>query len=150
MSPIDDIINPELGEKNNFSLFVVFPCQTNLEVGNLQRTCPISGAPSEHVSHPESSFGSGGRARHSDIRPFHPPRDKASSAPSASVEKRRAPERCPNHGNQAEVDNTDTEDEDYVLDANEMTSFDDYINNLFANHDAEQQNKKTSIYGMSK
>ncbi|MED6159339.1 hypothetical protein PIB30_041416 [Stylosanthes scabra] len=39
------------------------------------------------------------------------------------------------------MDNTDTEDEDYVPDANEMASFDDHIDNLFADHDAEEQKK---------
>ncbi|MED6195501.1 hypothetical protein PIB30_038447 [Stylosanthes scabra] len=105
------------------------------------KTCHLSGAPSEHVSHPESSSDSGAHARHSDIRPFRPPRDKASSDPSDSVEHRHPPERCPIHMNQDVVDNIDTEDKDCVLDADEMESFDDDINNLFANHDAEEQNK---------
>ncbi|MED6115193.1 hypothetical protein PIB30_087906 [Stylosanthes scabra] len=103
--------------------------------------CQISGAPSENVSHPESSSSSGSRARHSKIRPFRPPRDKAYSAPSASVENCHPPNRCPNHRNQPEVDNTDTENDDYISDADEMASFDDHIDNLFGNHDAEQQNK---------
>ncbi|MED6136960.1 hypothetical protein PIB30_060606 [Stylosanthes scabra] len=35
-----------------------------------------------------------------------------------------------------------TEDEDYVPDADEMASFDDHIDNLFADHDAEEQNNR--------
>ncbi|MED6201245.1 hypothetical protein PIB30_092956, partial [Stylosanthes scabra] len=121
---------------------VVCTCQTLLEnVGKLHKTSQILGASLQHVSHPKSFSGSGARARHSDIRLFCPPRDKASSDPSDSVENRHPPERCPIHMNQTEVDNTDIEDEDYVPDADEMSSFDDHINNLFANHDAEEQNK---------
>ncbi|MED6198104.1 hypothetical protein PIB30_062845 [Stylosanthes scabra] len=104
-------------------------------------TSQISRASSRHVSHPESSSGSGARARHSDIRPFRPPRDKASSDLSDNVENHHPPERCPIHMNQAVEDNTNTEDEDYVPDANEMASFDDHIDNLFANHNVEVQNK---------
>ncbi|MED6142771.1 hypothetical protein PIB30_000331 [Stylosanthes scabra] len=116
------------------------PTEDNI-VEKLQRTYQISGAPTEHVSHSESSLGSGADARDSDIRQFRPPHDKASSTSLASVENRYPPDRCSNQSNQAEVDNTDTEEEDYDSDADEMTSFDDHIKNLFANHDAEQQNK---------
>ncbi|MED6138035.1 hypothetical protein PIB30_070567 [Stylosanthes scabra] len=83
----------------------------------------------------------GARTRHSDIRPFCPLRDKASLAPSTSVENCHPPERCPYHRNQDEVDNTYIEDKDYVLDADELAPFDDHIDNIFANHDAAQQNK---------
>ncbi|MED6179395.1 hypothetical protein PIB30_000508 [Stylosanthes scabra] len=58
----------------------------NAEVGKLHRTSHISGASTQHVSHPESSSRSGARARHSEIRPFRPPRDKAFSDLSDGVE----------------------------------------------------------------
>ncbi|MED6111740.1 hypothetical protein PIB30_055077 [Stylosanthes scabra] len=37
------------------------------------------------------------------------------------------------------MDNTDTEDEDYVPGSDELESFDDHIDNLFAAHNVEQQ-----------
>ncbi|MED6137689.1 hypothetical protein PIB30_067291 [Stylosanthes scabra] len=100
-------------------------------VGKLHRTSHISGASTQHVSHPEPSSGSGAQARHLEIRPFRPPRDKASSVPPDSVENRQV------YG--PVVDNKDTEDEDYVPGSDELESFDDHIDNLFAAHDAEQQ-----------
>ncbi|MED6160044.1 hypothetical protein PIB30_047785 [Stylosanthes scabra] len=81
----------------------------------------ISGAPSELISHLEYSSGSG----------------EATSAPPASVENRHHPEIRQNHMIKAKVDNIDIEDEDYVLDADDMASFNDHIDNLFANQDAE-------------
>ncbi|MED6170337.1 hypothetical protein PIB30_029940 [Stylosanthes scabra] len=72
--------------------------------------------------------------------PFRPPRDK-SSALSVSIENCYPLDRCPNHSNQAEVDNIDTENDDYVLNADKTASFDDHIDNLFVNHNVEQQNK---------
>ncbi|MED6198934.1 hypothetical protein PIB30_071355 [Stylosanthes scabra] len=107
----------------------------------LHRTSQLSEASSQHVSHPESSSESGVRAGHSEIRLFRPPRDKASSDLSDSVENRHPHERCTTHVNQAVVNNTDTEDEDYVPDADEMASFYDHIDNLFADHDVKEQNK---------
>ncbi|MED6131427.1 hypothetical protein PIB30_009908 [Stylosanthes scabra] len=104
-------------------------------------TSHISGASSHHVSHPESSSGSGACARHSEIRLFRLPRDKAFCDPLDSVENHHPPKRCPTHMNRPEVDNTDTEDKDYVPNADEMASFDGHIDNLFADHDAEEQNK---------
>ncbi|MED6161910.1 hypothetical protein PIB30_065266 [Stylosanthes scabra] len=92
-------------------------------------TSHISVASSQPVSHPESSSGSGARARQSEIRPFRPPRDKAFTALSDSFDNRHPPERCPTHVYRPVVDNTDIEDEDYIPDVDEMASFDDHIDN---------------------
>ncbi|MED6203623.1 hypothetical protein PIB30_001321 [Stylosanthes scabra] len=108
-------------------------------VGKLPRTSHISVASSQPVSHPEPSSENGARARQSEIRPCRPPRDKALTAPSDSFDNRHPPERCPTHVYRPVVDNTDTEDEDYVPGSDELESFDDHIDNLFAAHDAEQQ-----------
>ncbi|MED6211940.1 hypothetical protein PIB30_078391 [Stylosanthes scabra] len=42
--------------------------------------------------------------------------------------------------NQVVVDNANLEHEDYVLDADEMASFDDHLDNLFAKKYAREQN----------
>ncbi|MED6122481.1 hypothetical protein PIB30_040211 [Stylosanthes scabra] len=113
--------------------------RVSIELG--VQTCHLAGAPSDHVSHPESSSGSGSRTRLSDICPFRPPRDKASFDLSDSADHRHPAKRCPIPMNQAVVDNADPEDEDYVPDADEMASFDDHLDNLFAKQDAREQNK---------
>ncbi|MED6177000.1 hypothetical protein PIB30_093600 [Stylosanthes scabra] len=116
------------------------PTEDNI-ARKLHRTSQLSGASSQHVSHQESCSGSGARAGHSKIRPFRPPRDKTAFDSSERVGNRHSHERCTTHVNQAIVDNTDTEDEDYVPNTDEIASFDDHLDNLFVDHDAELQNK---------
>ncbi|MED6159340.1 hypothetical protein PIB30_041417 [Stylosanthes scabra] len=74
-------------------------------VGKLHWTFQLAGASSQHVSHPESSSEGGVRAGHLEIRSFRPPRDKASSDLSDSIENRHPHERYTTHVNQAVVDN---------------------------------------------
>ncbi|QHO27252.1 uncharacterized protein [Arachis hypogaea] len=76
--------------------------------------------------------------------PFQPPRNERRLAPSSDMGDTRTPATRTEHWDRDEVVDVYSEDEDYDPETDEVESFDDHVDDLFAAQEAEHQGNANS------
>ncbi|RYR26043.1 hypothetical protein Ahy_B02g060172 [Arachis hypogaea] len=102
---------------------------------------------------PPPHSGNGARQSRVNAIPFRPPRNEARLAPSSDIGDAQAPAANKKHPDLHEVVDDHSKDEDYDPEADEVESFDDHVDDLFAAHEVECQGnanskKRTPIIGL--
>ncbi|QHO21020.1 uncharacterized protein DS421_11g342990 [Arachis hypogaea] len=102
---------------------------------------------------PPPHSGNGARQSWVNAILFRPPRNEARLDPSSDIGDARAPATNKKHPDLHEVVDDHSEDEDYDPEADEVESFDDHVDDLFAAHEVERQGnangkKRTPIIGL--
>ncbi|XLS81310.1 hypothetical protein HN51_047141, partial [Arachis hypogaea] len=89
---------------------------------------------------PPLRSGNGARQSRVNAVPFRPPRNETRMASSSDVGDARAPATNRKHPPDSHEGVDDhSEDEDYNPEADEIESFDDHLDNIFAAHEVEHQ-----------
>ncbi|XLS96724.1 hypothetical protein HN51_039459 [Arachis hypogaea] len=88
---------------------------------------------------PPPHSGNGARQSRVNAIPFRPLRNEARLAPSSDIGDARAPGTNRKHLDLHEVADDHSEDEYYDPEADEIESFDDHVDDLFAAHELERQ-----------
>ncbi|XLS91694.1 hypothetical protein HN51_067702, partial [Arachis hypogaea] len=103
---------------------------------------------------PPPRSGNGARQSRVNAVPFRPPRNKTRLASSSDIGDARAPATNRKHPPDSHEGVDDhSEDEDYDPEADEIESFDDHLDNMFAAQEVERQGnanskKRTLIIGL--
>ncbi|XLT09701.1 hypothetical protein HN51_055494, partial [Arachis hypogaea] len=84
------------------------------------------------------------RQSHANAVPFRPPCNERRLAPSSDMGDIRAPAMRTKSWDRDEDADVYSEDEDYDPEADEVESFDDHVDDLFATHEAEHRGNANS------
>ncbi|RYR26962.1 hypothetical protein Ahy_B02g061292 [Arachis hypogaea] len=97
---------------------------------------------------PPPHSGKGARQSRVNAIPFRPPRNETRLASTSDIRDARAPATNRKHQPDLhEVVDDHSEDEDYDPEADEVESFDDHLDDLFAAHEVEHQGNANSKKG---
>ncbi|RYR21782.1 hypothetical protein Ahy_B03g067100 [Arachis hypogaea] len=99
------------------------------------------------IAPPPPHFGNGARQSRVNAIPFRPPCNETRLALSSDIGDARAPVTNRKHPDLHEVVEDHSKDEDYGPEADEVESFDDHVDNLFAAHEVERQGNANSKKG---